>query len=85
LQFGVGRFRVEGTRRDAMRTSGLSVFAVFVAILAFPFAARALITIGALDIPGQSESVVVVDGIAYVAASSAEAAFTGLGDLPGKS
>jgi hypothetical protein len=50
-----------------MRTFGLSVTAVFVAILVFPFAARALITVGALDIPGVTESVVVVDGIAYVA------------------
>ena len=53
-----------------MRTSGLSVFGGFVAILAFPFAARALITVGALDIPGVSESVVVVDGVAYVAGSA---------------
>ncbi len=53
-----------------MRTPGLSVFAVFVAILVFPFAARALITVGALDIPGVTESVVVVDGVAYVVGGS---------------
>jgi len=61
-----------------MRTSGLPVFAVFVAILVFPFAARALITVGALDIPGQSESVVVVDGVAYVAVNGLGAGASGL-------
>jgi len=40
---------------------GLSVF--------FPFSATALIAVGDLDIPGVTESVVVVDGVAYVAGS----------------
>jgi hypothetical protein len=72
LQFGVDGFRVEGrARRDAMRTSGLSVFAVFVATLVFPFGATALITVGALDTSYTAVEIELVGDLAYVAAASA--------------
>jgi hypothetical protein len=53
-----------------MRLLGLRTFAVFVGLwVSFPFSAAALVAVGALEIPGVTESVVVVDGVAYVAGS----------------
>jgi hypothetical protein len=54
--------------RYAMRLHGQWILAVCVGFsVLFPFAASALIAVGNLDIPGITESVVVVDGVAYVA------------------
>ena len=50
-----------------MRLYGKWILAVSVGLsVFFPFSAAALITVGNLDIPGQAESVAVVDGVAYV-------------------
>jgi hypothetical protein len=50
-----------------MGVLSLRILAVFVGLsVFFPFSAAALIAVGNLDIPGVTESIVVVDGVAYV-------------------
>jgi len=62
-----------------MRLLGLRILAVFVGFsVLFPFSAAALIAVGNLDIPGMTESVVVVDGVAYAAVSGLGTGASGL-------